>query len=318
MLKKTQNWRKWFSSLMVGSVLITSSQEGVYAQITPDTTLPNNSDITRDGNTFNIDGGTEAGSNLFHSFEEFSVPTNGTASFNNAVNIQNIIGRVTGGKASNIDGLIKANGSANLFFINPSGIVFGENARLDIGGSFLATTADAIGFGKDNFFSAANPLNSSSLLEVAPDALFFNQLKTASIQNNSVADAGFNPIGNTIRGLRVADGKSLLLVGCNVTMDGGGALYTSGENSEVVEVNGGVLSRTTSYTLIDVPGGLYAFGGRIELGGLNGKGTIGLNGNGNNLSLSFPSGVQRSNVSISNDARVEAISDDGGSIAINA
>ncbi len=116
------------------------------AQIKSDRTLPNNSIVTINGSIFNITGGTQAGRNLFHSFQQFSVPTGGTASFINGADINNIISRVTGGSASNIDGLIKASGAANLFFLNPSGIVFGQHASLNIGSSFVATTANAIQF----------------------------------------------------------------------------------------------------------------------------------------------------------------------------
>ncbi|MBD2536598.1 filamentous hemagglutinin N-terminal domain-containing protein, partial [Nostoc flagelliforme FACHB-838] len=239
------------------------------------------------GNTFNITGGTQAGGNLFHSFSEFSVNTGGTASFNNALNIQNIISRVTGGSASSIDGIISTKGAANLFLINPNGIIFGQNAQLSIGGSFVGTTANAISFGNQGFFSSSNPESSPSLLTVNPSALLFNQIKTASIQNNSVAPSGLNLSSEFIAtGLRVPDGKSLLLVGGDINMDGGG---------------------------------LYAFGGQVELGGSSGAGTIGLNLYGNILSLSFPDNVERSDVLLSNGAGVNVISGgDGGSITVHA
>jgi filamentous hemagglutinin family protein len=106
------------------------------AQVTPDGTT--STTVNKNGSNFTIEQGDRVGDNLFHSFNEFSVPTLGSAAFNNPSDIANIFSRVTGSSISSIDGLISANGAANLFLINPNGIIFGENASLNLGGSFGA------------------------------------------------------------------------------------------------------------------------------------------------------------------------------------
>ena len=165
-----------------------------------------------DGNNFTIDGGNrpEGGDNLFHSFQDFSVPTGGSAAFNNAVDIQNIFSRVTGGNVSSINGLIKANGSANLFLINPAGIMFGAGARLDIGGSFLGSTADSILFPEGEF--SAVDLDNPPLLTInAPIGLGFRD-NPGAIVNQSVSEDV---------GLTVSRGESITLVGGDINLAGG-------------------------------------------------------------------------------------------------
>jgi filamentous hemagglutinin family protein len=254
------------------------------AQISADTTLPTNSIVTPQAQILNITGGTQAGSNLFHSFQEFSVPTGGTAFFNNALDISNIISRVTGNSISNIDGLIRANGTANVFLLNPNGIIFGNNASLNVGGSFVGSTANAIQFGTAGIFSATTPNAPTPLLTINPSALLFLQPSPAAITSSSTAPAGVNLAGVEVTGLRVPDGRSLLLVGGDVNVDGGS---------------------------------LRAYNGRIELAGLAAPGNVGLNFTGNILSLGVPD-VPKANVSLTNGAELNVRGSDAGSIAINA
>ncbi|URD48509.1 filamentous hemagglutinin N-terminal domain-containing protein [Chroococcidiopsis sp. CCNUC1] len=289
MTRYCQHWccRLGLASWLVISGAIAFSGNNTLAQLTPDTTLGSeNSTVTSTGAVDSINGGATRGTNLFHSFGEFNVEEGRAAYFNNPAGIENILSRITGANPSNIFGTLGVvGGNANLFLINPNGIIFGANARLDVGGSFVGTTANAIGFGNQGFFSATNPSN-PSLLTVNPSALLFNQIRAASIKNNSVADSGLNPSSEfTARGLRVPDGKSLLLVGGDINMDGGG---------------------------------LYAFGGRVELGGSSGAGTVGLNVEGSNLRLRFPDNAARTNVSLTNAAEVNVRAENSGSITINA
>jgi filamentous hemagglutinin family protein len=181
------------------------------AQVTSDDTV--NTQVTENGNTAEITGGETRGDNLFHSFQDFSVETGNEASFLNANDISNIFSRVTGGNISNIDGLISANGSANLFLINPAGIVFGGGARLDIGGSFYGSSASSILF-EDGEFSAADLENPPLLTINAPIGLGFRD-QPGDIVNRS-------------DGLAVGVGKNIALVGGNVTFIGGNIFAPKG------------------------------------------------------------------------------------------
>lgn len=167
------------------------------AQIIPDQTLPVNSVVTTSGLTHTINGGTARGSNLYHSFQDFSVPTNHTAYFNNAANIQNILTRVTGNSISNIDGIIKANGTANLFLLNPNGITFGANAKLDISGTFVGSTANSLNFFNGSEFSATNPQSPPLLTtSITPGVQYGMSNAGATIANRGNLSAGQDLIFN--------------------------------------------------------------------------------------------------------------------------
>lgn len=128
------------------------------AQIAPDNTLSAESSTIRSVDELRsaIEGGAIRGENLFHSFTEFSINEGIRADFANPEGITNIFSRVTGNNISKIFGTLGVDGTANLFLMNPNGIVFGENAAIDVRGSFIATTAENIEFNNGEEFSAVS------------------------------------------------------------------------------------------------------------------------------------------------------------------
>ncbi|MEO1433837.1 MAG: filamentous hemagglutinin N-terminal domain-containing protein, partial [Cyanobacteria bacterium J06633_8] len=208
----------------IGGLLTLGIILPVPAQVNSDGTT--NTTVNLNGNNFNILNGIQKGNNLFHSFKEFSIPTGASATFENPSAIENIINRVTGGKISNIDGLIKANGSASVFLINPAGIVFGENASLDIGGSFLGTTAESLLF-EDGFNYSAIVSEQTPLLTVSVPLGLQMGSNPEKIQvngngHNLRGGFPFNVAGS--RGsneLRVKPGKTLGLIGGEIAINGG-------------------------------------------------------------------------------------------------
>ena len=209
-------------SLAILSVLVPLKAE---AQVTTDGTTATT--VSQDGNNYTVEQGDRVGDNLFHSFDQFSVPTGGSAGFNNAADVANIFSRVTGTNISNIDGLLSANGAANLYLINPNGIIFGENARLDLGGSFFASTADSLLFEGDTEFSASNP-QAPPLLEVSiPVGASFRNNPGDIINRSVVEDSTEETVG-----LEVSPGQKFTLLGGDISFDGGN-LTARGGNVEL-------------------------------------------------------------------------------------
>lgn len=138
------------------------------------------------GPNFNIHEGlgSRVGSNLFHSFQRFNLANGEQAIFSGSSAITNVINRVTGGELSTINGVLSSQiGQADFFFINPSGIVFGDTAQIDVPGSFFVSTAHQLGFADGTVFSA-NTVQPSTLSSAAPEYFGFLEDQTASIRIN--------------------------------------------------------------------------------------------------------------------------------------
>ncbi|MGB0563200.1 MAG: DUF4347 domain-containing protein [Spirulinaceae cyanobacterium] len=204
--------------------------------------------VTIDGNAFTISGGSLSGdgANLFHSFEQFGLSSQQIATFLSQPGIRNILGRVVGGDPSVIDGLLQVTGgNANLYLMNPAGMVFGPNASLNVLGDFTATTADRIGF-EGGWFNAVGSNNYQNLLG-SPQS--FSVLST---QPGAIVNAG---------NLSLATGGNLSLSGGTVintgiiAAPGGNITLTAipGENVVRISQDGSILS-------LDVPADAFESG----------------------------------------------------------
>ncbi len=240
--------------LSLGGLIISQFEQVTLAQITPDQTLGSENSVVNqiNENLQQIEGGAIRGANLFHSFSDFNIPDGAAAYFANPQNIVNIFSRVTGQNPSDLMGTLGVLGNANLFFLNPNGIVFGPNFQLDLAGSFLATTANSFTFA-DGEYSATNPQ--------APPLLTVNTNAPVGIRLE-----GSEGIITNQAELRVAVSKNITLAGSQVVNQGSltapnGTINLLGNEIEL-----------TNNSLIDISGNIGA--GKVNIEAENGLVTI--------------------------------------------
>jgi filamentous hemagglutinin family protein len=244
-----------------------------------------------------ITQGSRREQNLFHSFTQFNISEGRSAYFFVPDNdVRNVLTRVTGNSASEIFGRLGTfqivnnqftPSSANFFLVNPNGVIFGPSSSLDIGGSVVVTTANALQFPNGELFSATVPTIPSSVLTVDPSALLYNAINAQNkgiVVRSSVIDP-YNLIGET-SGLQTSLNKSLLLSGGEVLLENGS---------------------------------LTAPNGNVQIAGISQERRVDLNYEGNNINITPDPNFMRENIAILNGSIINVFGTDGisgGSISI--
>ena len=228
------SYRFQITAMLTLAILLSQGNE-VRGQIAPDNTV--NTQVETDSNFYSITGGIESGKNLFHSFEQFSLLADEVVNFDSGLEIENIFSRVTGGSVSKIDGLIQTQGNVSLFLLNPAGIVFGANAQLDIGGSFIVSTADRLIFEDGTEFNAVTPEVESLLTISSPVGLQYGGGGAIEVLLNDNRASG-SP------GLSIDPGNTLALLGGDVSINRN-SLNAIGSNTEIASIQSGKIELQT-------------------------------------------------------------------------
>ncbi len=223
---KQYSWTRILQlSLVISCLDILVITSRLLAQIIPDATLgaeksrvTSNQEIHGINSTL-IEGGAIRDSNLFHSFQEFNIDEGRGAYFSNPAAVQNIFSRVTGGNISKIFGTLGVLGNANLFFLNPNGILFGANASLDLQGSFLGSSGDRLFFENGWEFSASQPEAPPLLTINMPIGLGFLDNQRSKVENAGNLTVGFGQ-GITLAGNQVSSTGSINAPGGRVELLG--------------------------------------------------------------------------------------------------
>ncbi|WP_336229558.1 two-partner secretion domain-containing protein [Scytonema sp. PRP1] len=274
---------------LVSAYVLTTSEQA-HAQITPDATLSSESSVVtpnlviRDLTSDRIDGGAIRGGNLFHSFREFNVGEARGVYFSNPEGIKNILTRVTGTSRSEILGRLGVLGNANLFLLNPNGILFGQNARLDLQGSFVGSTANSLKFADGFEYSATAPQSTSLLTLSVPVGLQYGA-NPGEIQviGDGQGQRITSELIDTMNALRVEPNQTLALVGGDISLEGA-TIKTAG--------------------------------GRIELGSVAGSGFVSLASNNKGFAFGYD-GVQNfGNIQLSQQTAVDASGAGSGDIQV--
>jgi filamentous hemagglutinin family protein len=165
--------------------------------------------------------GSIRGTNLFHSFQNFNIANTESATFTGANSLQNVISRVTGGQSSNINGLLRSQvGQAAFYFINPAGVVFGVDAKVDVPGDFHVSTASELRFSDGAVFSSVQP-------------------DVSALSMASPAEFGF--LGDQSSAIRVEQSNLIFASGTTTSLSGGQIVIDSG----VLVNEGGEIRLTT-------------------------------------------------------------------------
>ncbi|MCP4111515.1 MAG: CHAT domain-containing protein [Desulfobacteraceae bacterium] len=259
---------KLFQIIVIVYCILATTALLVHAQVILDGTMGISGKLQGPDYDIKTEYGKQAGTNLFHSFSEFNIDTGESATFSGPASVRNIISRITGGRFSWIDGTLHSTISgADLYLLNPAGVMFGPNALLDIGGSFHVSTADYLCMGEhEKFFTM--PLDNEILSISPPTAFGFldNNVGKISIEGKGkISQAECNM--NLKSGLTVQDSKTISVIGGDIDI-------TNGTYCEIIEDDDSDDIASLILNEMGRYGNINAHGGRINIASVSSAGEV--------------------------------------------